>query len=173
MSRVPGGTRSINKLALQAARQKMTPMEQLFADAMLSGKTGVKAAEVAGYADPKGSVEAILARPYVSYYIIENMRPATATWRLLALKVKRWLNTALDGSFEVKVRDGDEESTQTIIVRPSERTKACEVIVNYLSKAGMGALMEEAEKQDQKEGDVQALARAAMSTKVPGSESEQ
>jgi len=76
---------------------KLTPKAEAFAEGF--GKhlhTMTEAARQAGYADPNGEVDRLMANPVVVRKVIEHLRSQAVKWQALVAKAKRVLLDAMD-----------------------------------------------------------------------------
>ena len=101
-----------------------------------------KAAEIAGYADPKGEVDRLMARPAVVAKVVEYLRAAAVKWQVLVVKAKATLLAAMDSNFVLK------DGTQTDIPNMKIRLEAARVVLLTLKRDGATLLEDAATDED-------------------------
>ena len=101
-----------------------------------------KAAAVAGYADPKGEVDRLMARPAVVAKVVEYLRAAAVKWQVLVVKAKHTLLAAMDTNLVLK------DGTQTDIPNMKIRLEAARIVLLTLKRDGATLLEDAATDED-------------------------
>ena len=112
-----------------------------------------EAAAVAGYADPQGEVDRLMAKPAVVAKVVEYLRAAAVCWRALVIKAKGTLLAAMDTNLVLK------DGTVTDIPNMKVRCEAARIVLLTLKRDGATLLEDAASDEDKAAESNIALAR--------------
>ena len=101
-----------------------------------------QAARVAGYADPNGEVDRLMARPAVVAKVVEYLRAAAVKWQVLVVKAKSTLLMAMDANLILK------DGTQSDIPNMKMRVEAARIVLLTLKRDGAKLLEDAASDED-------------------------
>lgn len=130
--------------------RKLTPKQKEFVkQVVVKLKTFTAAAEGAGYADPSGEVDRLMANPDVMASIAQLQRAILTTWQQSAVTAKK----VIDELMEPLVVAFDEDKEEYVFIGndPKTRLAAAGKVIDYLSKADPESLFEKAESVDKRD----------------------
>lgn len=144
---------------------QLFPKEEAFCQHYAAGKGKCEAAEAAGYADPKGESDRLLARSIVLERVMELQRldlgPDAVSWRRLLTKAKRALDENLDSANESAVEllhklaetgvldpKGLARFLKRLEITPSDRNTAARVALDMIARTAPKSLVDAAERED-------------------------
>lgn len=112
-----------------------------------------EAAKRAGYADPNGEVDRLMANPLVVKKVIEYLRTQAVKWQTLVSKAKKVLSDGMDATL---MRDG------ALVADVKVRLEAARIVLISMKKDGL--LLEESASEE----DIAAESNVDLAKRILG-----
>jgi len=127
-------------------REELTEKEGAAARALVSGLSPTKSCEQAGYADPKGESDRLLAKPRVRDYVIGGLQRHMVRWAQLRTKAM----AALD--FNLSRENWDQvDRFDKPVISAGDRNSASKIVLELLAKIDPKELADRAHSADKAE----------------------